>query len=205
MNHQLGGLVLAGGRGSRMGHVNKGLQPWFAGTLITPAVKLLQQQCAYVAISANQDLEQYAALYVDVNVYADASPWKGCGPLAGIISSVTHFPDNIQSIQILPCDTPLLSTEVITKMSIALQGSTSLAVYAQTRNQIHPVVCQFKRAALGNLAEYLKQTDKHSIRRWLMNIEANAVWFDDESQFANINDRATLDALQTQAIRKDQQ
>ena len=90
MSLHLGGLVLAGGLGSRMGHVNKGLQPWFTGRLIMPALEVLQQQFSYVAISANQDLEQYQAL--GVNVWPDALQWQGCGPLAGVISSVSTFP-----------------------------------------------------------------------------------------------------------------
>jgi molybdopterin-guanine dinucleotide biosynthesis protein A len=201
MSLHLGGLVLAGGLGSRMGHVNKGLQPWFTGRLIMPALEVLQQQCSYVAISANQDLEQYQAL--GVNVWPDALQWQGCGPLAGVISSVSHFPSHIDRIQIFPCDTPLLSAEVVAKLSDALQNGVVPAVYAQTRSQTHPVVCQFKREVMASLIEYLQQAGKHSIRRWLMQIGAEAVWFDEESQFANVNDVATLSALQAQNHRKE--
>lgn len=201
MNPHLGGLVLAGGLGSRMGYVNKGLQPWFTDTLITPAVGLLRQHCAHVAISANQDLAHYQTLGVEV--WSDAPQWQGCGPLAGVVSSVVHFPGFIDSVQILPCDTPFLNADVIMTLSKALESGTTTAVYAQTEHQIHPVVCQFKYQALASLLEYLNTTGKHSIRRWLQQIAAQPVWFEDESQFANINDVATLNRLQTQAIRKD--
>ena len=201
MNSHLGGLVLAGGLGSRMGYANKGLQTWFTGRLCEPALRLLQQQCAHVAISANQDLALYQSL--GAPVWPDAPQWQGCGPLAGVISAVAQFPEHINAIQILPCDAPLLSADVVACLSAALQCGSAPAVSAQTRSQTHPVVCQIKRTALDSLATFLQQAGKHSIRRWLLQIEAQAVWFDDDNQFANINDVAMLNALQTPRYRKE--
>ena len=201
MNPTLGGLILAGGQGSRMGSVNKGLQPWFTGRLIHPALQVLQQECAYVAISANHDVPLYQTM--EVEVWPDALQWVGCGPLAGVISSVAQFPKYIETIQILPCDVPLLSTRVVKRLNEVLQGSIAPAVYAQTRSQTHPVICQLRRDALVNLAAFLQQAGKHSIRRWLLQMGAEAVWFEDESEFANVNDVATLKVLQMTTSRKE--
>ena len=201
MNPTLGGLILAGGQGSRMGYVNKGLQPWFTGRLIHPALQVLQQECAYVAISANHDVPLYQTMGVEV--WPDALQWVGCGPLAGVISSVAQFPKYIETIQILPCDVPLLSTRVVKRLNEVLQGSIAPAVYAQTRSQTHPVICQLRRDALVNLAAFLQLAGKHSIRRWLLQMGAEAVWFEDESEFANVNDVATLKVLQMTTSRKE--
>ena len=201
MNPTLGGLILAGGQGSRMGYVNKGLQPWFTGRLIHPALQVLQQECAHVAISANHDVPLYQTMGVEV--WPDALQWVGCGPLAGVISSVAQFPKYIETIQILPCDVPLLSTRVVKRLNEVLQGSIAPAVYAQTRSQTHPVICQLRRDARVNLAAFLQQAGKHSIRRWLLQMGAEAVWFEDESEFANVNDVATLKVLQMTTSRKE--
>ena len=201
MNPTLGGLILAGGQGSRMGYVNKGLQPWFTGRLIHPALQVLQQECAHVAISANHDVPLYQTMGVEV--WPDAPQWVGCGPLAGVISSVAQFPKYIETIQILPCDVTLLSTSVVKRLNEVLQGSIAPAVYAQTRSQTHPVICQLRRDALVNLAAFLQQAGKHSIRRWLLQMGAEAVWFEDESEFANVNDVATLKVLQMTTSRKE--
>ena len=201
MNPTLGGLILAGGQGSRMGYVNKGLQPWFTGRLIHPALQVLQQECAHVAISANHDVPLYQTMGVEV--WPDALQWVGCGPLAGVISSVAQFPKYIETIQILPCDVPLLSTRVVKRLNEVLQGSIAPAVYAQTRSQTHPVICQLRRDALVNLAAFLQQAGKHSIRRWLLQMGAEAVWFEDESEFANVKDVATLKVLQMTTSRKE--
>lgn len=48
--------------------------------------------------------------------------------------------------QILPCDAPLLSAHVVKRLNEVLQDSNRIpAVYAQTRSQTHPVICQLRR------------------------------------------------------------
>ena len=187
---QLGALILAGGLGSRMGYQNKGLIKFGKYHLIDPVLNILKQHCAYVAISANQDIEQYSNKNVDV--WADQIPWKGLGPLAGVNSSVPFFPENIQYIQVVPCDSPFINSNVIQKLFEKLKTSDALAVYAQTSSQIYPVIFQFKRAALIQLSEYLMASNKHSIRRWLSEIGAIAVNFEDDDIFINMNDMQTL-------------
>ena len=154
-----------------------------------------------MAISANHDVPLYQTMGVEV--WPDAPQWVGCGPLAGVISSVSQFPKYIETIQILPCDAPLLSAHVVKRLNEVLQDSTAPAVYAQTRSQTHPVICQLRRETLVNLAEFLQQTGKHSIRHWLLQIGAEAVRFEDESEFANVNDVATLKILQMTTSRKE--
>jgi molybdenum cofactor guanylyltransferase len=187
---QLGALILAGGLGSRMGYQNKGLIKFGKYHLIDPVLSILKQHCAYVAISANQDVEQYSNKNVDV--WVDQIPWKGLGPLAGVNSSVPYFPENIQYIQVVPCDSPFINSNVIQKLFEKLKASDVLAVYAQTSSQIYPVIFQFKRAALIQLSEYLMASNKHSIRRWLSEIGAIAVNFEDDDIFINMNDMQTL-------------
>ena len=63
---QITGLVLAGGRGLRMGGADKGLLPWAGTTLAGQAVARLAPQVAHLAISANRHLEDYQALGVPV-------------------------------------------------------------------------------------------------------------------------------------------
>jgi molybdenum cofactor guanylyltransferase len=187
---QLGALILAGGLGSRMGYQNKGLIKFGNYHLIDPILNVLEQHCAYVAISANQDIEQYR--HKNVEVWSDQLPWKGLGPLAGVRSSVPYFPEHIQYIQVVPCDSPFINAHVIQKLSEKLQSNDALAVYAQTSSQIYPVIFQFKRAALNQLSEYLRASHKHSIRRWLNEIGAIAVNFEDDAFFINMNDMQTL-------------
>jgi hypothetical protein len=60
-NEQITGLILAGGRGTRMGSVNKGLQPFRGTTMAQHVLERLAPQVGSLAINANSDLERYAA------------------------------------------------------------------------------------------------------------------------------------------------
>lgn len=187
----VGGLILAGGQGSRMGYLNKGLVQFKQQSLVDYLLNVLNYCTDYVAISANRDLADYRQRQVDV--FCDQPRWQNCGPLAGVISSATQFPEYIQYIQVVPCDTPFLDSTVILHLSQVLQRHHSLnAVYARTPSQIHPVIMQFHRRVLPQLEQYLQQEGKHSIRKWLHSINAQAVDFEDEKKFINMNDLNSL-------------
>lgn len=190
INSRLGTLILAGGLGQRMGSKNKGLIPFGQTDLIDPVLQAAQQCCAYVAISANQDIEMYRQKQVDV--WNDVAPWSGCGPLAGVCSSEQYFPESIEYIQVVPCDSPFISTQVIQALSKHLQNTANTAVYVQTATQIYPVIFQFKRSEISRLKQYLMASNKHSIRKWLDEVNAKPVEFEDDSLFVNMNDMSTL-------------
>ncbi|MEB3752796.1 molybdenum cofactor guanylyltransferase [Acinetobacter sp. MD2(2019)] len=188
----LGGLVLAGGQGLRMGGQNKGLIPFRNGDLIDPMLALLKAECAYVAVSANQDIQRYQQKQVDV--WFDVAPWKNCGPLGGVYSSCLQFPAEVDLIQVLPCDSPFISKQVLQTLFNALTSKHLNAVYAKTSTQIYPVIFLFKRDLLPHLNHFLSTEKKHSIRRWLSQVHAEAVLFEDESYFVNMNDIKTLES-----------
>lgn len=191
INKRLGALVLAGGLGQRMGFKNKGLISFGQHNLIDPVLKAVQQCCAYVAISANQDIEMYQQKNVDV--WQDVEPWSGCGPLAGVCSSEEHFPKSIEYIQVVPCDSPFINEQVIQALSHHLQNTAHSAVYAKTETQIYPVIFQFRRSEISRLRTYLMQSNKHSIRKWLQDVGAESVDFENDSLFINMNDMDTLE------------
>ena len=87
----ISGLVLAGGRGSRMGNVDKGLQPFRSSTMVEHVLARLRPQVGPVAISANRNLDAYRAF--DVMVLPDevadgVEPYPG--PLAGLEAGLRH-------------------------------------------------------------------------------------------------------------------
>jgi molybdopterin-guanine dinucleotide biosynthesis protein A len=89
------GLILAGGRGSRMGGVDKGLQSHRGTTLVQHTLERLRPQVGSVMINANRNLDVYATLGAPVRPDALADfP----GPLAGMLAGLEH------------CDTAWLAT-----------------------------------------------------------------------------------------------
>ena len=96
------GLVLAGGRGSRMGGVDKGLQLHHGVPLALHALRRLAPQVGPAMLNANRNVEAYAAF--GAPVWPDTPP-NYAGPLAGFVAGLSHC--HTPYLVTVPCDSPL--------------------------------------------------------------------------------------------------
>lgn len=184
------GLILAGGRGSRMGHVDKGLQP-FRGTPMALHVMLrLSPQVGDLMINANQNLAPYESFGAPV--------WPDefgafAGPLAGLQTGLNHC--GTPYLVTTPCDTPFLPTDLVARLLAALQAADADLAVAVTgagpSRQPHPVCCLLKTTLLPQLSNYL-QDGGRKVDGWYAGLKTVEVQFDDETAFRNIN---TLEEL----------
>ena len=115
-------IILAGGRGSRMGGVDKGLQG-FNGTPLTLHTLLrLQMQnggpLAQVMINANRNLAAYEAFGATVwpDVLADYA-----GPLAGFLTGLERC--ETPYLLTTPCDTPLFPMDLVERLAQAMDAN----------------------------------------------------------------------------------
>ena len=179
------GIVLAGGKGSRMGGVDKGLQPLRGKPMASWAIARLKPQVDEIVINANQNLEIYAAFGYRV---APDEIGGFAGPLAGLhagLSAATH-----PLAATVPCDSPFLPADLVLRLKNAL-GEKDLAV-AKTGDQPHPVFVLLKTSLKRNLEAFLKQGGR-KIDAWYASLDVVEVPFDDEADaFRNIN---TLEEL----------
>ena len=188
---RVGALVLAGGQGRRMGHVNKGLQPLSGLPLVQHVLQAIAPQVDAIVISANQDLAAYRQL--GHPVLADLPQLQGHGPLAGIGSAQSALPAHIDAILTVPCDTPFLPPNLVATLAEALYASAAPAVWARTAEGDHPVVALLKpMLAMGLNAERLQQPESRGVLQWLRASGGVAVQFDDAPAFRNLNDPAAL-------------
>lgn len=193
---QITGLILAGGRGSRMGHVDKGLQPFKGEPMVAHVLRRLGAQTGPLAINANQNLDAYAAL--GVPVWAD--DLQGFeGPLAGLETGLRRCSTGL--LVTAPCDSPFLPPDLVQRLLQALNDSGADLALAETeeagddgvlRVQPHPVFVLMKTGALPHLSAYLAGGGRR-MDGWYPAIEVVRVRFDDASAFRNIN---TLRELQ---------
>jgi molybdopterin-guanine dinucleotide biosynthesis protein A len=179
------GIVLAGGKGSRMGGVDKGLQPLRGKPMVAWAIARLKPQVDEIVINANQNLEIYRAF--GHRVVAD-EVGGFAGPLAGLhagLKAATH-PLAVTA----PCDSPFLPADLVSRLSASLQG-LDLAV-AKTGGQAHPVFALMKREVRESLEAFLASGGR-KIDAWYAALKVVEVGFDDEADaFRNIN---TLEEL----------
>jgi len=112
---QITGLVLAGGRGSRMGGVDKGLQPFNGTPLALHAVRRLAGQVGQVLVNANRNLAAYESFGVPVwpDGLADYA-----GPLAGFLTGLQRC--QTPFLLTVPCDTPQFPLDLASRLAAAL-------------------------------------------------------------------------------------
>lgn len=185
------GLILAGGRGTRMGQVDKGLQPFRGKTMAAHVLERLAPQVGSVAINANQNLDVYAAM--GVPVWPDDLPGFA-GPLAGLEAGMRRC----QTTYLLtaPCDSPFLPPDLAARLLTALLAADADLAFAMTqepgqRPQPHPVFCLVKANLLPILSSYLAEGGRR-MDGWYKDLKVVEVPFEDADAFRNIN---TLDEL----------
>ena len=190
------GLVLAGGRGSRMGNIDKGLVLLQGEPMIRRVIERLASQVDEILINANRNVEAYEAF--GHRVIRDRIEGFA-GPLAGLQAGLEHAEHPL--VVTVPCDSPFLPLDLVARLSRALrEGEADLAV-ARTFDQPHPVFALVRRSVLSHLTRFLEQGGR-KIDAWYASLNAVEVGFDDEADaFRNINTGDELKEADTAAER----
>jgi molybdopterin-guanine dinucleotide biosynthesis protein A len=188
------GLVLCGGRGTRMGGVDKGLQLHRGQPLVSHAMQRLQPQVGRIAINANRNLPSYAAL--GAAVWPDTRPdYPGplAGWLAGLVQCETAF------LVTVPCDTPGFPLNLVARLARALaQEDADLAIAATVEAGVlreQPVFALLKVALAPRLASCL-HAGHGRVSAWTAQQRCARVAFDDATAFFNVNTLEDLQAMQ---------
>jgi len=187
-------LILAGGRGSRMGSVDKGLQLFNGKPMVAQVLERLAPQVNEVIINANRSLDAYTAF--GYRVIPDVIDGF-VGPLAGLQVGLLHATHPL--VVTAPCDSPFLPLDLVARLLAALQNNQADLAVAKTFEQVHPVFCLVKRDLEPHLRSFL-ETGQRKIDKWYETLNVVEVSFDDvESAFMNINTREELNRLEKPA------
>lgn len=196
------GLVLAGGRGSRMGGIDKGLQRFRGQPLAQLALQRLAPQVGPLMVNANRHLRDYEAF--GVPVWPDSQA-DHPGPLAGFLAGLAHC--RTPFLLTVPCDTPLFPLDLARRLADALSAdeadiavaSAVDASSAAPRLRAQPVFCLLRATLCPGLLRYLQQGGR-KVETWIASHRTVQVAFDrpgDASDaFSNVNTLAELQALE---------
>lgn len=195
MKSKVTGLILAGGRGTRMGRVDKGLQPFRGTTLVAQVLARLAPQVASLAINANRNLPQYQALAGAAPVLPDYLDGFA-GPLAGLQVGLQFCPTEL--LLTAPCDSPFFPLDMAERLHAALEAEDADLAMAVTMErdpeqpdaapfrQPHPVFSLVKTSVLPQLEAYLA-TGARRMEGFYKSLRVAEVLFDDSAAFSNIN------------------
>ena len=185
------GLILAGGRGRRMGGVDKGLEPLRGKPMAQWVLERLAPQVDEVLINANQNTDAYGAL--GCRVIGD-TVGGFAGPLAGLQIGLTHARHEL--VVTVPCDSPFLPRDLVARLRDALERAYADLAVAKTGAQPHPVFCLCRRTVLPHLTAFLAGGGR-KIDAWYATLAVAEAGFDDEADaFANVNTPEELAALE---------
>ncbi len=188
------GVVLAGGQGSRMGGVDKGLQPFRGKAMVEHAIERLAPQVDELLVNANRHPEAYARF--GHRVIADEIEGFA-GPLAGFERGLAHAAGAL--VATAPCDSPFLPRDLVARLRAALEAAGAELAVAKTGSQAHPVFCLMRRSVHASLREFLG-SGQRKIDRWYAALRVVEVPFDDAPDaFVNINTREELASLEPRA------
>jgi molybdopterin-guanine dinucleotide biosynthesis protein A len=191
MIDQVTGLILAGGRGSRMGGVDKGLERFQGEPMAVRAMVRLMPQVSDVVINANRNIGVYDSF--GVTVLMDAIEGYQ-GPLAGMLAGLSY--SETPYLQAIPCDVPNFPTDLVSRLlKAALEANAALAmpvtVEPDGRRQTHPVFLLMRADVHDSLLQYITKGGR-KIDQWTKTLDALEVEFPDSQAFFNVN---TLDEL----------
>jgi molybdenum cofactor guanylyltransferase len=192
---RIGGLILAGGQGSRMGGLDKGLVTFRGHPMIASVIDRFAPQVHALAINANRSAAQYEAF--GYPVVSDALTGYA-GPLAGLAVGFAQahsiFGHGCSHIATTPCDSPHLPTDLVAQLSAALVQERADIAVAKTESGAQPVFALYGVHLASSLDAFLA-TGKRKIDAWTAQHRVAHVFFEDETAFANINTEDELRRL----------
>ena len=175
-------LLLAGGRGQRMGGQDKGLLQWRGEPLIAHLQRLARPLTDDLIISCNRNLEHYAP-YADQLVSDDSSDFPG--PLAGIRAGL--FAARHEHLLILPCDVPQIDERLLADLRQIAQRNLQVPVMVRHGEFWEPLLCIIP-TDLKDQVERAWQAGERSPRKVLLQLGGVGLECPaDDPRLANLN------------------
>lgn len=158
---QITALILAGGKGRRMGGVDKGLVDYGGLPLVQHVADALAPQASRLLLSANRSHDAYRAL--GFTPLADRRA-DFAGPLAGIETALQAC--TTPYLLICPCDTPHIPADFGPRLWFALQQQGADLAYGWDGERDHYLHMLLTVATSADLGDYL-DSGQRSVHRWL--------------------------------------
>ncbi|WP_449576677.1 molybdenum cofactor guanylyltransferase MobA [Lelliottia nimipressuralis] len=183
------GVVLAGGRATRMGGKDKGLQELNGKPLWQHVADALRVQVGAIAVSANRHIDIYQQR--GYPVYQDVLA-NYPGPLAGMLSVMQQADD--EWFLFCPCDTPFIPSVLAERL--VEQREDAPVVWVHDGERDHPAITLISRKLCPDLRAYLASGERR-VMVFMRQSGGHSVDFSDlKEAFVNVNTTEDLQTLQ---------
>lgn len=195
------GLVLAGGQGSRMGGLDKGLVEFAGREMVAWVLEALRPQVCDVLISANRNLDRYRR--TGARVVTDAE--KGfAGPLAGLSAglhaSATPY------LAVVPCDGPFVPEDLVGRLAQAFGAGELEIAAAHDGDRLHPTFALLDKKVLPDMEAYLAGGGRKVQEFYFTRQFASVDFSDCPDAFLNLNTPEDMEraSFKTMLVHKTQ-
>lgn len=186
----LTGVILAGGKASRMGGCDKGLLTLNGKPLWEHVTARLAHQVDTLAVSANRHSEHYAVSGYPV-IGDTLTGFQG--PLAGMLAVMQALPS--EWYLFCPCDTPDIPCNLAGQFFRAKENAP--AVWASDNERDHPAIVLMHHSLTGPLHDWLSASERR-VLAFLRQAGGRRVRFAEAAPFANVNTPEELQRRQAQ-------
>lgn len=198
--HNVTAAILAGGKGRRMDGNDKGLVELENRPLIEYVIDAIEPQAETIILNANRNQEHYSKYgYPVISDILDGYQ----GPLAGFYSALKHATTSY--IVTLPCDGPLLPSDLVERLILALNNEmennekAEIAV-AHDGDRMQPVYSLIPTALTASLNRFLDAGERKIDTWYKQHRIAFADFSDCPQTFRNINTAEQRDRLQKENL-----
>jgi molybdopterin-guanine dinucleotide biosynthesis protein A len=191
------GVVLAGGRASRMQGMDKGLVKLDGVALIEYVIEAVKPQVDRLLINANRNVEQYGAYGYPV-IRDSVADYQG--PLAGILTALEKIDTDL--LLCVPCDSPWLPADLQQRLQISMCEHDAEISCVTDGKRLHPVFALLKRSLRKDLANYIHGGGR-AVHRWFESRRLSLVDFSQMPElFVNLNTQDDVLRIETHMLRK---
>ena len=179
-NQNITAVILAGGQGSRLGGLDKGLVKLNKLPLVSHIIKRIQPQVVDIMISANRNKAEYEQF--GFPVYKDDITGFA-GPLAGILKALQQCQS--EWLLVVPADCPFIPDDLAFRLKQGIQD-TKIAI-PHDGSHLHPTFALIHQSLESSLNDFLKKGERKA-RVWMQQQSHSIVDFSDQANaFLNIN------------------
>lgn len=168
------GVILAGGRSSRMGR-NKAIADLGGESLLARIKARISPQVSALALNADPDWPETLGL----RLVPDTIPGKA-GPLAGVLAALldtaASHPQATYVVTV-PIDSPFLPEDLVSRLAASLDGAQAIAI-ASSQGRDHPVFGLWPVAIANDLENWLLDDEKRRMRDFLARHTVRRVEFE---------------------------
>ncbi len=180
---QITGIVLAGGKSSRMGQ-DKGLCLFRDKSLVTYAIDVLKPLCGRLLISSN-NLDAYEGFGYEV--FRDEI--HGIGPMGGLMTCLRQ--SKTEHNLVLSCDTPFVNTKLFEYLLGQLDVVQKAIVPVHGNGFLEPLAAYYGRNSLTDIEASIANKE-YKLMRFLKNIGAKRLAVENQNfytktMFDNLN------------------